>query len=85
MENIKLKKFLEDNHGYIATKDFKKIGISKTLIPKLLDKKILRKVAYGLYIDNNLIEAAHSAYIGSFNEKAIFYLQTRGITREKIS
>ena len=56
MENIKLKKFLEDNHGYIATKDFEKIGISKTLIPEFLNKKILRKVCYGLYIDNNLIE-----------------------------
>ena len=56
MENIKLKKFLEDNYGYIATKDFEKIGISKTLIPEFLNKKILRKVAYGLYIDNNLIE-----------------------------
>ena len=56
MENIKLKEFLDNNHGYIATKDLKKIGISKTLIPELLNKKILRKVAYGLYIDNNLIE-----------------------------
>lgn len=56
MENIKLKKFLEDNYGYIATKDFEKIGISKTLIPEFINKKILRKVAYGLYIDNNLIE-----------------------------
>ena len=37
-----------------------------------------------LLVDNNLIEASHAAYIGSFNEKAIFYLQTRGITREKI-
>lgn len=56
MENCKLNKFLEKNHGYIATKDFKKIGISKTSIPKLIDKKILRKVSYGLYMDNNLIE-----------------------------
>lgn len=56
MENIKLKKFLDNNHGYIATKDFKKIDVSKTLIPELIDKKILRKVVYGLYIDNNLIE-----------------------------
>lgn len=56
MKNIELKEFLDNNHGYIATKDFEKIGISKTLIPELIDKKILRKVAYGLYIDNNLIE-----------------------------
>ena len=56
MKIIELKKFLDNNHGYIATKDFEKIGISKTSIPELLNKKILRKVAYGLYIDNNLIE-----------------------------
>lgn len=56
MENIELKKFLDNNYGYIATKDFETIGISKTVIPELLNKKIIRKVAYGLYIDNNLIE-----------------------------
>ena len=56
MENIELKTFLNKNHGYIATKDFETIGISKTLIPELLNKKVLRKVTYGLYIDNNLVE-----------------------------
>lgn len=56
MEKIELKKFLDNNYGYIATKDFETIGISKTVIPELLNKKIIRKVAYGLYIDNNLIE-----------------------------
>lgn len=52
----KLKKFLENNHGYIQAKEFEKIGISKTLIPKLIDQKLLRKVAYGIYMDSNLIE-----------------------------
>lgn len=56
MKKNKLKKFLKENNGYIATKDFEKVGIYKNSIPELLDKKILRKVAYGLYIDNNLIE-----------------------------
>lgn len=56
MENIELKQFLKKNNGYIASKDFETIGISKTVIPELLNKKILRRVAYGLYIDNNLIE-----------------------------
>lgn len=37
-----------------------------------------------LFVDNNLIDATHSAYIGSFNPKVIFYLQTRGITKEQI-
>lgn len=56
MENINLKNFLNNNHGYIASKDFEKIGISRAIIPELINKKVLRKVAYGLYIDNNLIE-----------------------------
>lgn len=56
MENEKLKKFLKDNYGYIATSEFEKIGISRPMIPKLLNKKILRKVNRGIYIDNHLCE-----------------------------
>lgn len=56
MENKELKDFMKKNHGYITTKDFKNIGISKTRIPELVNKEIIRKVAYGIYIDNNLIE-----------------------------
>lgn len=56
MEIVKLKNFLKKNHGYITTKEIESIGISKTLIPELINQKELRKVAYGIYIDNNLIE-----------------------------
>ena len=56
MENEKLRNFLKKNHGYITTKEIESIGISKTLIPELINQKVLRKVAYGIYIDNNLIE-----------------------------
>ena len=56
MEIEKLRNFLKKNHGYITTKEIENIGISKTLIPELINQKILRKVAYGIYIDNNLIE-----------------------------
>lgn len=52
----KLKNFLKKNHGYITTKEIENIGICKTLIPELIKQKVLRKVAYGIYIDNNLIE-----------------------------
>lgn len=52
----KLKKYLKNNYGYICTKEFEKIGISKSMIPKLIEDGIIRKVAYGIYIDNNLIE-----------------------------
>lgn len=54
------------------------------------DNKIINKssgksiIKPNLLVDNNLIDATHSAYIGSFNESAIFYLQTRGISKEKI-
>ena len=54
--NWEIKKFFKKNHGYITTKEIENIGISKTLIPKLIKQKVLRKVAYGIYIDNNLIE-----------------------------
>lgn len=37
-----------------------------------------------LLVDNNLIEANHSAYIGTFNKDIIFYLQTRGLPKDKI-
>lgn len=56
MEIEKLRNFLKKNHGYITTKEIENIGISKTLIPELINQKTLRKVAYGIYIDNNLIE-----------------------------
>ena len=56
MEIEKLKDFLKKSHGYITTKEIENIGISKTLIPELISQKLLRKVAYGIYIDNNLIE-----------------------------
>lgn len=56
METKKLKEFLKNNYGYITTKEIEQLGISKTLIPELINQKILRKVAYGIYIDNNLIE-----------------------------
>ena len=54
--NKVIDKFLKNNHGYITTKEIENVGINKTLIPELIKKGILRKVAYGIYIDNNLIE-----------------------------
>lgn len=54
-ENI-LKQFLNENYGYIRTRDFEKLGISRPSIQNYIDKKIIRKVSRGLYIDNNLIE-----------------------------
>lgn len=54
------------------------------------DNKIINKscgkseIKPNLLVDNNLIDATHSAFIGSFNPKIVFYLQTRGINLENI-
>lgn len=56
MSENRLKQFLNENYGYIRTKDFEKLGISRPSIQSYIDKKIIRKVSRGLYIDNNLIE-----------------------------
>lgn len=56
MSENRLKQFLNENHGYIRTRDFEKLGISRPSIQSYIDKKIIRKVSRGLYIDNNLLE-----------------------------
>lgn len=56
MNENKLIDFLNRNNGYIKTRDFKKLGISRPSIQGYIDKKIIRKVSRGLYIDNTLIE-----------------------------
>lgn len=56
MNNKKLLEFLKKHNGYITTGEIIKIGFSKMQIPKLVKDGIIRKVAYGLYIDSKLIE-----------------------------
>ena len=56
MKNENLENFLNNNYGYITTKNLTEIGISKTRIPELLREKVLRKVSHGIYIDYKLIE-----------------------------
>ncbi len=56
MNYEKIIEFLKNHNGYISTKEIENIGISKVQIPKLIEDEIIRKVAHGLYIDNNLIE-----------------------------
>ena len=51
-----LKQFLNENYGYIRTRDFEKLSISSPSIQIYINKKIIRKVSRGLYIDNNSIE-----------------------------
>ncbi len=56
MNYEKIIEFLKKHNGYISTKEIDNIGILKVQIPKLIEDEIIRKVAHGLYIDNNLIE-----------------------------
>ncbi len=37
-----------------------------------------------LLIDNQMIEANHSAYIGEFDKNVVFYLMTRGLSKKTI-
>lgn len=48
--------FLKLNNGYITTSELEKLGVLRVHIPKLIENDVLRKVARGLYIDDNLIE-----------------------------
>lgn len=52
----KLKIFLKEHNGYITSKEFEQLSISRNLIPKFIKEELIRRVSYGLYIDNNLIE-----------------------------
>ena len=52
----KIKRFLDDNNGYISTSDFLKLNISKPLIKKYIDNGLIRKVSHGLYINSNLLD-----------------------------
>lgn len=52
----KLRIYLNDNYGYITSKDLENIGIPRYNIQELVNKNIIRKVFRGIYIDNNLIE-----------------------------
>ena len=53
---MEIKNFLKENHGYITTSELINMGISKPMIPSLIEKKVLRRVAQGIYIDYNTFE-----------------------------
>lgn len=52
----KVIEFLNNNRGYITTSEFLSLGISKPLIKKFLNEKLIEKVSYGLYMDNKLLK-----------------------------
>lgn len=52
----KIKEALEKNNGYITTQELKELGVSKAMIPKYVSLGLIRKVKFGLFMDNNIIE-----------------------------
>ena len=52
----KIKKFLKKNNGYITTADFTSLKIGRHLIPNFINKGLIRKVGYGMYIEYSLLE-----------------------------
>ena len=97
----KLKKFLKEHNGYISSKEFEQIGISRVLIPNFVEKEIIRKVSYGLYIDNNLIEDEYyilqkrisnivfsyntACYLLEFSDRSPYKLDVTTITGKHIN
>ncbi len=55
-EEEKIKKFLNKHCGYITTAEFISLGIGKHQIPNFINGGLIRKVAYGIYIDNSILE-----------------------------
>lgn len=52
----KLKSLLNDNNGYVTTRKLEENGIKKQYIPNLIEKKLLKKIAHGIYINPEIIE-----------------------------
>lgn len=70
-----------DVNGYVDKQSSGCSCFQDSKIIHLMDSK--SKINPNLYIDNYDIEASHSAYIGSFSEKEVFYLMSRGISRSE--
>lgn len=77
--------FLDNTFKFIVDGKIKK-NATKTTFRQ--DNKIMNMksgksyILPNLIVDNDDIEASHSAYIGQFDEETIFYLMTRGISFE---
>lgn len=46
------------------------------------EESSLSQINPNLYIDNYDVEASHSAYVGEFKEREVFYLMSRGLTEK---
>ena len=72
-------KFIVDG---IISKDSSKVNFKQ-------DNRIINlkngksNILPNLIVDNDDIEASHSAYIGTFDEEKLFYMMSRGITKKE--
>lgn len=67
-------------NGYVKKNSTNVICNQENFIIEMEDNNSIIKP--NLIIDNNDIEANHSAYIGYFNQEELFYLKSRGIKEE---
>ncbi len=85
------------NHGINFSQDELKILVNGKIdenskeVECSQDNKIIdmnggkNSIEPNLLVDNNLINANHSAYIGKFDRDTIFYLKSRGLDEETIN
>lgn len=71
----KIKIFLKEHNGYITTADFISMGISKPLIKNFMDKNLIKKVCFGMYMDYSLLEDPYYI-LQKKNPYAIFSFNT---------
>ena len=74
------KKITFDINGYVYKDSSKCICNQDNKIIHI--KENTSKINPNLFIENYDVEANHSAYIGTFKKKDLFYLMTRGIKEE---
>lgn len=67
----KLKSILNDNNGYVTTRKLEENGIKKQYIPNLIEEKLLKKIAHGIYINPEIIEDEY--YILQLRYKDILF------------
>ena len=66
-----IQKLVKVNNGYITTKELEKFGISRNYLSIMTKKKVIEKVARGIYIDSKKIEDVY--YVLSISTPKIIY------------
>ena len=67
----KVLNFLENNYGYITTKDILNLKISKPTIKFLINKRVIERVDRGLYMNPNIIKDEYYILQKKYKSKEI--------------